>query len=152
MLVLALCLGVFSIFIMLIVKFLYWKVQCWFCGYTTRASWSRKTSFVCQQCGQYNGFKSDGDYNKVIPSQYIAELNPINFHQVRGTFSSHSDVLCPDCTRNQNIIIQKLSEYNPKDDKSDEEIKEYTRQLELKYSLCSGCYRKVNDKLRQVSC
>ncbi|XP_018645439.1 hypothetical protein Smp_159910 [Schistosoma mansoni] len=125
------------------------QVQCWFCGHTASTSWSRKTSFVCQQCGQYNGFTSDGDYNKVIPSQFSAELNPVNFSKARGTFSSHSDVLCPDCTRNQNTIVQKLSEYTPKNDRSDEEIKEYTRLLELEYGLCSSCYRKVNDKLRQ---
>ncbi|CAH8528762.1 unnamed protein product [Schistosoma bovis] len=152
MLVLALCLGLFSTFTVLVVRFFYLKVQCWFCGHTAFTSWSRKTSFVCQQCGQYNGFKSDGDYNKVIPSQFIAELNPVNFNKAHGTFSSHSDVLCPDCTRNQNTIVQKLSEYTPKNDKSDEEIKEYTRLLELEYGLCSSCYRKVNNKLRQLDC
>ncbi|CAI2727602.1 unnamed protein product [Schistosoma spindalis] len=150
MLVLALCLGLFSTFTVLVVRFFYLKVQCWFCGHTAFTSWSRKTSFVCHQCGQYNGFKSDGDYNKVIPSQFIAELNPVNFNKAHGTFSSHSDVLCPDCTRNQNTIVQKLSEYTPKNDKSDEEIKEYTRLLELEYGLCSSCYRKVNNKLRQL--
>ncbi|CAH8577585.1 unnamed protein product [Schistosoma rodhaini] len=150
MLVLALCLGLFSAFTVFIVRFFYLKVQCWFCGHTASTSWSRKTSFVCQQCGQYNGFTSDGDYNKVIPSQFSAELNPVNFSKARGTFSSHSDVLCPDCTRNQNTIVQKLSEYTPKNDRSDEEIKEYTRLLELEYGLCSSCYRKVNDKLRQL--
>lgn len=87
MLVLAVCLGLFSTFTVLVVRFFYLKVQCWFCGHTAFTSWSRKTSFVCQQCGQYNGFKSDGDYNKVIPSQFIAELNPVNFNKVRSIFT-----------------------------------------------------------------
>ncbi|VDO53243.1 unnamed protein product [Schistosoma margrebowiei] len=97
MLVLALCLGLFSTFTVLVVRFFYLKVQCWFCGHTAFTSWSRKTSFVCQQCGQYNGFKSDGDYNKVIPSQFIAELNPVNFNKVRSIFTLDLFRLTLDC-------------------------------------------------------
>ncbi|KAK4471134.1 hypothetical protein MN116_005530 [Schistosoma mekongi] len=148
--VLMLCFGFCSALMLLIVRLLHWKVKCWFCEFTAYTPWSKRNSFVCQQCGQYNGFTSDGNYNKVIPSQFTTELNPTGFRQVHATFTSRSDVLCSDCAHNQNIIIQKLSEYIPENKTSDDDIKEYTRLLDLKYSLCLICYQKVTERIRTL--
>lgn len=35
-----------------------------------------RKAFVCPQCGQYNGFKEDGDYDRFIPEQRYEYLNP----------------------------------------------------------------------------
>lgn len=51
-------------------------VDCWFCGHELRVPRVEANSFRCPSCDQYNGFKSDGDYNVRIPEQYDASLNP----------------------------------------------------------------------------
>ncbi|VDQ00884.1 unnamed protein product [Trichobilharzia regenti] len=150
MLIWTFCFGTLVSIIFVTLKILNWKVQCWFCGFCTRVPWRKKNSFVCQQCGQYNGFTRDGDYNKIIPSQFQSELNPTCRYQANSKFKSHSNILCLDCTNNQAIIVQKLSEYVPKYKDSDEEIKRYAHMLELTYGLCNDCHMKVNDRVRKL--
>ncbi|CAH8845517.1 unnamed protein product [Trichobilharzia szidati] len=150
MLIWTFCFGTLVTIVFVTLKILNWKVQCWFCGFFTRVPWRKKNSFVCQQCGQYNGFTRDGDYNKIIPSQFQSELNPICRYQANSTFKSHSNILCLDCANNQAIIVQKLSEYVPKYEDSDEELKRYAHMLELTYGLCDDCHMKVNDRVRKL--
>ena len=47
-------------------------VQCWFCHQHTKVSYSERNSWRCprSECGQYNGFKEDGDYNKVDKNMF----------------------------------------------------------------------------------
>ncbi|CAH8538909.1 unnamed protein product [Heterobilharzia americana] len=145
-----LCLSLLTTFIILVVKFFQWQAQCWFCSFYMRVPWVNRNSFVCRQCGQYNGFTRDGDYNKVILSQFSTELNPFSRYQTPKTFKSNSDVLCSNCTDNQAIIVRKLSEYVPQNEHSAEEIKGYARVLESKYGLCKICCQKVNERLRKL--
>ena len=46
------------------------RVQCHFCSHCQTVKFSRRNSWDCQSCGQYNGFNKDGDYNKEIHGQY----------------------------------------------------------------------------------
>ena len=63
-------------------------------------SW-QQNRFFCSTCGQYNGFRADGDYNVERPELFVEELNPRPV--ARGVFRLHAQdmILCAKCLSKQ---------------------------------------------------
>lgn len=45
-------------------------VNCWFCNGNFQIDFGAKNGWNCPGCQQYNGFDTDGGYNKEIPEQH----------------------------------------------------------------------------------
>lgn len=117
--------------------------NCWFCNLDSSVWFTKKNSWTCQHCNQYNGFNEDGDYNKEIKAM----------HQVKKEATSkrkqfhidQSNGLCDHCNYYQQVKIEKLAEFKPKNEENfDAEIKSYKEYLEKIYEICVECKSKVN--------
>lgn len=132
------------------------SVNCWFCNSNTRVPFNNRDSFNCPTCRQYNGFTSDGDYNKEISEQHYSKLNTSNNVYCQRTdtrlHSMHSvNGLCEGCNRNQEMKIIQLANFKPRSETTyDEEIEEYRQRLEDSYQLCQQCQRHLNKTLNRV--
>lgn len=125
------------------------KVNCWFCQNDFIVPYHERNSWDCPHCEQYNGFNESGDYNKFIEEQYNSELNP-EISAQRGTRFNITNKLCSSCTVNQQLKIQQLASFSPRNnDKFDEEEKKYRLHLERVYQLCRMCDKYVKTKLMQ---
>ncbi|XP_034551636.1 transmembrane protein 201 [Notolabrus celidotus] len=127
------------------------NVNCWFCNENTVVPYGNRNCWDCPNCDQYNGFQSNGDYNKPIPAQFNEHLN----HGVCGSLPSHVTpkiqqwvncqmLLCRKCNNNQTIKIKQLASFIPRDEENyDEEIEAYKHHLEQTYKLCRPCQTAV---------
>ena len=96
------------------------RVTCWFCSHRQTVKFSQRNSWDCIQCGQYNGFNKDGDYNKDITGQHsdvpLAVQN--QFASIEG--SKHQPAapaaLCDTCNRNQEMKMYQLRQFTPSND------------------------------------
>lgn len=80
-------------------------VNCWFCNSNTKVPYKNQNSFSCPVCKQYNGFTTDGEYNRDIPEQHYSKLNASNSNYCRKAdlrLTAHNG-LCDACNRNQGI-------------------------------------------------
>lgn len=131
-------------------------MNCWFCNSNTRVPFINRDSFNCPTCRQYNGFTSDGDYNKEILEQHYSKLNTSNNVYCQRTDTGlhlmHSvNGLCDGCNRNQEMKIIQLANFKPRCETTyDEEIEEYRQRLEDSYQLCQQCQRHLNKTLNRV--
>lgn len=127
------------------------KVNCWFCNENTVVPYGNRNCWDCPNCDQYNGFQSNGDYNKPIPAQHNEHLN----HGVCGSLPSAVTtqtqqwvncqmLLCRKCNNNQTVKIKQLASFIPRDEENyDEEIDAYKHHLEQTYKLCRPCQTAV---------
>ncbi|KAF4520911.1 hypothetical protein B566_EDAN014418 [Ephemera danica] len=124
------------------------KVNCWFCNKYSDVKFSRRNSWDCPFCEQYNGFLPllfillihDGNYNKIIPEQSDELLNHTMVTAKRGPYISSDNGLCRKCNINQELKIQQLASFTPIDSaRYDEEIELYRQRLERAYQLCPEC-------------
>ncbi|XP_049778276.1 uncharacterized protein LOC126175497 [Schistocerca cancellata] len=124
-------------------------VNCWFCNTNTKIPYEKRNEWTCPFCEQYNGFSSDGDYNKPIPAQHDFHMNRLvpatNAHNYKKLVASK---FCRSCTINQQLKIQQLASFVPIDeDNFDEEIEQYRVHLERAYALCPSCEGVLKDTL-----
>lgn len=120
-------------------------VTCWFCAHKQSVKFSQRNSWDCKSCGQYNGFSSDGDYNKSIKGQHSEAPIPMksSFTQ-HGQYQPSGNNLCDTCNRNQEMKIYQLRQFTPSNIKNeDKELQDYTAHLERTYRLCRTCEAKV---------
>uniref|UniRef100_UPI0037E8BD27 transmembrane protein 201 n=1 Tax=Semicossyphus pulcher TaxID=241346 RepID=UPI0037E8BD27 len=127
------------------------SVNCWFCNENTVVPYGNRNCWDCPNCDQYNGFQSNGDYNKPIPAQHNEHLN----HGVSGSLPSSVTpktqqwvncemLLCRKCNSNQSVKIKQLASFIPRDEENyDEEIEAYKHHLEQTYKLCRVCQTAV---------
>ncbi|XP_060912736.1 transmembrane protein 201 [Labrus mixtus] len=127
------------------------NVNCWFCNENTVVPYGNRNCWDCTNCDQYNGFQSNGDYNKPIPAQHNEHLN----HGVCGSLPSSVTpqtqqwvncqmLLCKKCNNNQSVKIRQLASFIPRDEENyDEEIEAYKHHLEQTYKLCRPCQTAV---------
>ena len=111
---------------------------------------SLQNSFFCafSDCGQYNGFDKDGDYNWRDPAAAAAksrvESSPLGAESVNG--------LCRSCNLNQELKIRQLAKFVPEDPRrEDEEMERYRRHLERAYKLCRKCEAHLFQRLGEQS-
>ncbi|KAM3718784.1 Transmembrane protein [Dirofilaria immitis] len=150
--------GSVSFPVILICYFLYhiirplWKVMvnCWFCNENIRVSYCSQKAFICPKCGQYNGFKEDGDYDRFIPEQKYEFLNPlpekkINKNRKLVTTSG----LCQRCSVQQARVQSQINKFEPQNEADfDDELEVYKARLHKSYPLCNGCKEVVQKKLK----
>ncbi|XP_054164591.1 uncharacterized protein LOC128962252 isoform X2 [Oppia nitens] len=129
-------------------------VKCHYCHESQEVLFSETNSFDCRYCRQYNGFKPDGSYNKLIPDHYMATENPPQFCRPILNCYSNSGQLCHSCNINQEIKIKLLTEFMPfNENKFTEEYEEYKRHLENGYRLCSQCESTLKNILsKPINC
>ncbi|EFO27429.1 hypothetical protein LOAG_01049 [Loa loa] len=149
--------GSLILFIALIFYVLYhifrpfWKamVNCWFCNENVRVSYCSQKAFVCPKCGQYNGFKEDGDYDRFIPEQKYEFLNPIPKKKINGNRESiTASGLCQRCNTQQARIQSQINKFEPRNEANfDGEFEVYKTRLHKSYPLCSDCEQFVQRKL-----
>ncbi|CAI5441316.1 unnamed protein product [Caenorhabditis angaria] len=141
------------------------KVNCWFCHEDSTVKYENRNSFTCPSCKQYNGFNSDGSYNRIIPEQTystpVRYCQPVKSNNLRNgrpdvilnglRMSPKSENgLCSDCNRNQEIIMKKVNDFEPIDeDRWNEELEDYRYKLDRMYQLCARCTLAVHGKLEQ---
>ncbi|CAF0791742.1 unnamed protein product [Brachionus calyciflorus] len=129
------------------------KVTCWFCNEESQVFFMNKNSWTCEKCEQYNGFKKDGDYNKIIPEMEKDESAKqfcVNSNQNYG--SSSTSLLCDRCNQNQELKLNEMKKFEAKmDDKtSDEEYEIFKKKLDHIYDICRPCKTKVNSHLKNL--
>ncbi|XP_016988198.2 uncharacterized protein LOC108050823 [Drosophila rhopaloa] len=141
------------------------RVNCWFCNENTRVSYGSRNSWTCPKCEQYNGFTKDGDYNRDMTAQRDCSLgSQKNSSQGSSSICANSyyaDVLasnppvpknglCDQCNEAQRLKVEKLSQFEPKNEsRFDQELKVYRERLEKQFRLCSSCERHVNKVLHE---
>nr|XP_016928389.1 uncharacterized protein LOC108008965 [Drosophila suzukii] len=141
------------------------RVNCWFCNGNARVPYADRNSWTCPKCEQYNGFTKDGDYNRDMPSQRDCSLgsqkNSSHGSSSICANSYYQDVLasnppepknglCDQCNEAQRLKVEKLSQFEPKNEsRFDQELKVYRERLEKQFRLCSSCERHVNKVLHE---
>ena len=126
-------------------------VNCWFCNQDVSVRYDERNTFTCPSCFQYNGFTSDGDYNRDIPQMYDASLNPPVNRRVNAIGESRHP-LCPKCRHEQSLLIQKIAAFEPTSDQTfHKELAAYRKELEQLYHLCDRCESAVSAKLEEVT-
>ncbi|XP_043644400.1 uncharacterized protein LOC122614013 [Drosophila teissieri] len=141
------------------------RVNCWFCNGNARVPYQDRNSWTCPSCEQYNGFTKDGDYNRDMTSQRDCSIGSQK-NSSKGSSSIcansyYSDVLtahppvpknglCDQCNEAQRLKVEKLSQFEPKNEsRFDQELKVYRERLEKQFRLCSSCERHVNKVLHE---
>ncbi|VDO23118.1 SD10769p, putative [Brugia malayi] len=136
----------------------FWKatVNCWFCNENIRVSYHSQNAFICPKCGQYNGFKDDGDYDRFIPEQKYEFLNPTpkkmqyidNNKMNESAESVTNSSLCQECNMQQARIQSQINKFEPRNEANfDGEFEVYKARLRRSYPLCSNCEQVVQRKL-----
>ena len=136
---------------------IYLKKNCWFCNSLNCVSIFKTNSWTCANCKQYNGFTKDGDYNKIIPEMFNNNNSTAinNSYTIRNKNSfkkniSNKNGLCEKCNINQEIKLNKLTNYESKnEDTYDFEIEMYRNYLDKLYDLCDMCKSKVKFEIRK---
>jgi len=116
-------------------------VNCWFCNGNARVPYADRNSWTCPKCEQYNGFTKDGDYNRDMTSQRDCSLgsqkNSSHGSSSICANSYYQDVLasnppepknglCDQCNEAQRLKVEKLSQFEPKNEsRFDQELKVY---------------------------
>ncbi|VDL75026.1 unnamed protein product [Nippostrongylus brasiliensis] len=105
------------------------KVNCWFCQHDQRVPYEQRNSFVCSSCEQYNGFNESGGYNRKVPGQHCFGATvptrrfctPAKSSLLRPDVVPHegyaSNGLCDNCNRQQEIIMRKIADFEPLDER-----------------------------------
>lgn len=128
-------------------------MNCWFCNRNQSVSYALRNSFICCQCEQYNGFSPDGGYNREIPEQHYAKLNPVKncVFSEENVYLQKSNGLCYACNRNQELKVLQLAAFVPESGETyDLEVEQYRDSLEKAYRLCARCERVVKRSLNKV--
>lgn len=124
------------------------QVNCWFCNINSRVPYAERCSWTCRHCEQYNGFTKDGDYNRDIlqrshdsqqqsrnssasgggssgggafcaNSYYNNELHA-------GAATQASNGFCDHCNEAQRLKVEKLAQFEPKNEsRFEQELKQY---------------------------
>uniref|UniRef100_A0A0R3RX54 Ima1_N domain-containing protein n=1 Tax=Elaeophora elaphi TaxID=1147741 RepID=A0A0R3RX54_9BILA len=130
-------------------------VNCWFCNENIRISYCNRQAFICPKCGQYNGFKEDGDYDRFIPEQKYEFLNPApkrkrtdNIKMNENRKSVTTSGLCQRCNVQQARIQSQINKFEPRNEANfDGEFEVYKTRLYKSYPLCDDCEQVVQRKL-----
>ncbi|KAL3995322.1 Ima1 N-terminal domain family protein [Acanthocheilonema viteae] len=129
----------------------FWKVlvNCWFCNENIRVSYCSQKAFICSKCGQYNGFKEDGDYDRFIPEQRYEFLNPAPKKKINESRKSViTSGLCQRCNMQQARIQSQINKFEPRNEANfDGEFEVYKTRLYKNYPLCNDCEKVVQRKL-----
>lgn len=150
--IIVLCLAAFILACMIILNLylikrngFYVSVNCWFCNSSSKVLYQNRNSFDCPTCEQYNGFKEDGSYNKVIEAQHNTSFTK---YTQKTEFSDNG--LCTYCNNNQQLKIYQLAKFTPINELNyDIEVEHFRKQLENAYKLCKKCEQVLKSKIKR---
>jgi len=115
-------------------------VNCHFCNQDQRVPYSQANSFTCTHCEQYNGWDSQGDYNKQMD---LGVGGKARFVREQVVEEAAGNGLCRNCNLNQELKVSQLARFS----KEGRELEEYRQHLEKVYRLCPGCEDVLATKL-----
>ncbi|XP_025423896.1 uncharacterized protein LOC112693165 isoform X2 [Sipha flava] len=116
-------------------------VNCWFCNANFKVAFEDRFEYTCIECEQFNGFKKDGSYSKIIPEQHDQRLNRTVFTVIQNNVKESKNGLCHTCNIIQEMKIKQLAAFTPINEKNfDREIEIFKENLEETLKLCSKCY------------
>jgi len=115
-------------------------VNCHFCSKDQRVPYSQSNSFTCPHCEQYNGWDSQGDYNKQLD---MGVGGKARFVREQVVEEAAGNGLCRNCNLNQELKVSQLARFS----KEGRELEEYRHYLEKVYRLCPGCEDVLATKL-----
>ncbi|CAI6346746.1 unnamed protein product [Macrosiphum euphorbiae] len=115
-------------------------VNCWFCNANFKVAFEDRFEFLCIECGQFNGFKEDGSYNKLIPEQHDQRYNQAVFSVIQEDVKENKNGLCHKCNIIQEMKVKQLACFVPTRERNfDREIEKFKENLEATLKLCSKC-------------
>lgn len=115
-------------------------VNCWFCNANFKVAFEDRFEFTCIECGQFNGFKEDGSYSKIIPEQHDHQYNKTIFTINQNDNKESKNGLCHKCNIIQEMKVKQLASFIPTKEKYfDREIEKFKENLEMTLKLCSKC-------------
>ncbi|XP_015379438.1 PREDICTED: uncharacterized protein LOC107173418 isoform X2 [Diuraphis noxia] len=115
-------------------------VNCWFCNANFKVAFEDRFEYSCIECGQFNGFKEDGSYSKLIPEQHDQRYNKAVFSVIREDVQENKNGLCHKCNIFQEMKVKQLACFIPTKEKNfDREIEKFKENLEATLKLCSKC-------------
>jgi len=119
------------------------KVNCHFCNHNFKVPYNDQNGWTCPDCGQYNGWNEDGDYNKILD---ISSQNKTRFVQGQmNSPSNNTNGLCKSCNLNQELKISQLA----KCPHEGAQLEEYRDHLEQVYRLCPLCEDHLASRLAE---
>ena len=128
------------------------RVNCWFCQTDQWVKYPERNGFVCCQCGQYNGFKSNGDYNRWEEERWTENRNATFARRENNFNFPDNNGLCGTCNMNQTLKMHQLSKFQPKvEENFDAEIEEYRAHLEKTYRLCRKCKNARKQNVSEIA-
>jgi hypothetical protein len=117
------------------------RVQCWFCpsALPVVVPYSLRNSWTCEECGQYNGFTADGDFNRQVSGSREAVVRS-GLRRDPGASEPRDNGLCQTCNLNQTLKTHQLARFKPSSAAAyDREVEAYAKHLEDAYRLCRRC-------------
>jgi len=122
-------------------KFYPIRVNCWFCNANFKVAFEDRFEYTCIECGQFNGFKKDGSYTKIIPEQHDHRYNRTIFTVNQNEKIKESkNGLCHKCNIIQEMKVKQLASFAPIDERNfDKEVEKFKENLEATLNLCSKC-------------
>ena len=126
------------------------SVQCWFCHEKSFIAKAKLNNWACVNCGQYNGFKDDGDYNMEIPEQHYGHMNTKVY--AHRKIDESEMVMCDYCNESQAKKVSILNRVKPMDENNYfTEYAELKSKLERHYPLCFVCENRVASRLKSIN-
>ncbi|VVC44446.1 Hypothetical protein CINCED_3A007914 [Cinara cedri] len=115
-------------------------VNCWFCNANFKVPFEDRFEYTCVECKQFNGFKNDGSYSKIIPEQHDHRYNKSIFTELQDSPTESKNGLCHKCNIVQELKVKQLASFTPTNEKYfDKEIEIFKKNLEKTLTLCSKC-------------
>ncbi|XP_075678810.1 uncharacterized protein LOC113789491 [Dermatophagoides pteronyssinus] len=130
------------------------NVECWFCMSKHRIRYLDRNSWYCPCCQQYNGFNVDGSYNRHMNEHYY-QSNSNYFCQnnsiINNQFRYEHYRLCDDCNEREAIKIRMIAQFVPVDEQRfDEELFQFRKNLEQMYPICENCNQLVRKLINDI--
>ena len=119
---------------------------------------SQQNKWHCPECGGYNGFTADGDYNKDLLARHGVHpaVQPVGRAGLALDDCAAASPLCAECTAAQGAIVRSMARFEPDGGDAVGDA-EYCRQaeahraeLEQRHALCQPCALAVDETLRDV--
>jgi len=117
-------------------------VNCHFCNIDTQVRYDERNSWTCDHCQQYNGFTTEGDYNRQVGVEEVRA----RFVKEQVRMEETDNGLCRGCNLNQQLKVSQLASYDGGDD-WEVGVEEYKRHLDKVYRLCWKCEEVLSSRL-----
>ena len=82
-------------------------VNCHFCNIDTQVRYDERNSWTCEHCQQYNGFTTEGDYNRQVGVEEVRA----RFVKEQVRMEETDNGLCRGCNLNQQLKVRQIPDF-----------------------------------------